>query len=112
MAVGQTIDEGLLRLDQTLGELIPERIPVGEDPRTASVAAVQLAEGYLSGSMGESVSDPTLAAPAALARYDGCLLVVNSQIDGLESQPVLPFTVSGVPVPATILDIPSAAGRC
>ena len=35
MAVGMALADGLLRLDQTLGELIPERIPPGADPRTA-----------------------------------------------------------------------------
>jgi CubicO group peptidase (beta-lactamase class C family) len=42
MAVGMAIDEGLLRLDQTLGELISERIPAGADPCTASVTVEQL----------------------------------------------------------------------
>jgi CubicO group peptidase (beta-lactamase class C family) len=42
MAVGIAIAEGLLRLDQTVGELIPERIPAGADPRTSSVTVEQL----------------------------------------------------------------------
>jgi Cu-Zn family superoxide dismutase len=77
-----------------------------------TVTVVQLTDGYLRGSVGESGSDPTFAAPAALARYDGCLLVVNSQIDRLEGQPVLPFTVSSVPVPPADGGTPAAAGRC
>lgn len=40
--VGIAIDEGLLRLDQTVGELIPDRIPAGADPRSASVTVEQL----------------------------------------------------------------------
>ena len=42
MAVGMAVADGLLRLDQTVGELIPERIPAGADPRTASVTVEQL----------------------------------------------------------------------
>jgi Cu-Zn family superoxide dismutase len=42
MAVGIAIAEGRLRLDQTLGDLIPERIPAGADPRTARVTVEQL----------------------------------------------------------------------
>jgi CubicO group peptidase (beta-lactamase class C family) len=42
MAVGLAVADGLLRLDQTLGELIPERIPAGADPRTASVTVENL----------------------------------------------------------------------
>ncbi|MBA3449774.1 MAG: serine hydrolase, partial [Chloroflexia bacterium] len=41
-AVGIAIDEGLLRLDQTVGEVIPGRIPGRADPRTASVTVAQL----------------------------------------------------------------------
>ena len=41
-AVGIAIDEGLLRLDQTVGELIPDRIPAEADPRAASVTVQQL----------------------------------------------------------------------
>lgn len=42
MAVGLAIAEGLLGLDQTVGEVIPERIPEGADPRTAKVTVRQL----------------------------------------------------------------------
>ncbi|MGH2614867.1 MAG: serine hydrolase domain-containing protein, partial [Thermomicrobiales bacterium] len=41
-AVGIAIDEGLLRLDQTVGELISDRIPEGADPRAAAVTVEQL----------------------------------------------------------------------
>jgi hypothetical protein len=44
--------------------------------------------------------DPTFAAPSMVARHDACLLVVNSQLDRLGREPVLPFTVSSVPLPA------------
>src|SRR5829696_842330 len=42
MAVGLAVAGGLLHLDQTVGELIPERIPAGADPRTATVTVEQL----------------------------------------------------------------------
>ena len=40
--VGIAIGEGRLRLDQTVGELIPDRIPAGADPRAAAVTVEQL----------------------------------------------------------------------
>ena len=40
--VGIAIDERLISLDQTVGELIPDRIPAGADPRAANVTVRQL----------------------------------------------------------------------
>lgn len=40
--VGIAIDEGRLTLDQTVGELIPDRIPAEADPRAASVTVREL----------------------------------------------------------------------
>ena len=40
--VGIAVGEGLLRVDQTVGELIPDRIPVGADPRAATVTVQHL----------------------------------------------------------------------
>ena len=40
--VGIAIDDGLLSLDDTIGELIPDRIPDGADPRTAGITLRQL----------------------------------------------------------------------
>jgi CubicO group peptidase (beta-lactamase class C family) len=43
IAVGIALQEGVLTgLDQTLGELIPERIPVGADPRVYGITIEQL----------------------------------------------------------------------
>ena len=40
--IGMAIDDGLLTLDSTIGELIPDRIPDGADPRTPDVTLRQL----------------------------------------------------------------------
>lgn len=41
--IGIAVDEGMLSgLDQTLGDLIPDRIPAGADPRTAGITIEQL----------------------------------------------------------------------
>lgn len=55
------------------------------------------------GVVGEGFTDPALAYPTTIAPYNdnGCLLVVNSQFDQQQGgQPVLPFTVAGIPIPA------------
>ncbi len=40
--IGMAIDDGLLSLDSTIGELIPDRIPAGADPRTADITVRHL----------------------------------------------------------------------
>jgi len=67
--------------------------------REGQITPVTLGAGYASGAVGESFSDPSFSTPTTIARYDGCLLVVNSQFDALQGQPDLPFTVSSVPIP-------------
>ncbi|HEU5430985.1 MAG TPA: serine hydrolase, partial [Thermomicrobiales bacterium] len=62
------------------------------------IAAVDLASDFASGRIVDRIASPTFASPSSLARDDGCLLVVNSQFDRLESGPVLPFTVASVPI--------------
>jgi CubicO group peptidase (beta-lactamase class C family) len=42
LAVGLVLADGVLRLEQTLGELIPGRIPSDVDPRAATVTVEQL----------------------------------------------------------------------
>jgi CubicO group peptidase (beta-lactamase class C family) len=42
LAVGVAVADGALRLDQTLGDLIPGRIPSDTDPRAATVTVEQL----------------------------------------------------------------------
>jgi sugar lactone lactonase YvrE len=63
-----------------------------------AIMMIELAGDFLSGSVGASVTDPSFAAPTSLARHGGCLLVVNSQLDRLEGEPQLPFTVSSVSI--------------
>ena len=52
-----------------------------------------------------------LATPTTIARFDGCLLVVNSQFAALPGQPQLPFTVSSVPIPSPIAATPGAVAN-
>ena len=65
------------------------------------IVPVELSADYLSGSAGESFTDDSLTYPTTIAAYDGRLLVVNSQFEAIEggTDPELPFTVSGIPIP-------------
>lgn len=76
------------------------------------ITPVTLAADFASGTVGTSFSDPGFSSPTSLARYDGCLLVVNSQFDALQGQPELPFTVSSVPIPAEGAGTPAAQAGC
>ena len=86
--------------------------------REGQVTGVELGADYASGTVGASFSDPSFTDPTTLARFDGCLLVVNSQFSQLQGQPELPFTVSSVPIPdageaiGTPSATPVAAGSC
>ena len=63
------------------------------------ITRVELSPDYASGTVGASFTDPSFTDPTTLARFDGCLLVVNSQFSQQQGQPQLPFTVSSVPIP-------------
>jgi hypothetical protein len=86
--------------------------------REGQVTGVELSPDYATGTVGASVTDPSFIDPTTLARFDGCLLVVNSQFSQQQGQPQLPFTVSSVPVPAaggtiaTPVATPVAVGSC
>jgi sugar lactone lactonase YvrE len=80
--------------------------------REGQITTVALGPDYASASIGASFSDPSFAMPTTIARFDGCLLVVNSQFDALQGQPRLPFTVSSVPIPSAGSATPVTAGRC
>jgi sugar lactone lactonase YvrE len=68
------------------------------------IVPVTMADDFTSGDAGEGFSHPGLAFPTTIAPYDGCLLVVNSQFNAREGgEPVLPFTVAGIPIPLSIL---------
>lgn len=76
------------------------------------ITPVTLAADFASGTLGTSFSDPSFSSPTSLARYDGCLLVVNSQFEALQDQPELPFTVSSVPIPAAESGTPVPQADC
>jgi WD40 repeat protein len=63
------------------------------------IVPVELSGDYTSGEVGESFTDPSLAYPTTIAKYDERLLVVNSQFDEREGEPELPFTVSDIEIP-------------
>jgi Cu-Zn family superoxide dismutase len=104
----------LYRIDLASGEVIQVDLGGGSLPgaggieldgqtlyvvREGQITSVELAADFASGTVGASFTDPSFAAPTTIARYDGCLLVVNSQLDALGGSPVLPFTVSAIPLP-------------
>lgn len=63
------------------------------------IVPVELSGDYASGEVSERFTDPSLAYPTTIAKYDDRLLVVNSQFDEREGDPELPFTVSDVEIP-------------
>jgi len=63
------------------------------------IVPVELSGEYSSGEVGKPFTDPSFAFPTTIAKTDGRLLVVNSQLDKREGQPNLPFTVSRVEAP-------------
>ena len=81
--------DGLLLDGQTLYAVTGEEISI-----------VELAEDFATGTVVDSITDPSFSSPTTIARYDGCLLVVNSQFANQDGTPDLPFTVSAVPLPA------------
>jgi sugar lactone lactonase YvrE len=122
----QTNTGALYRVDAATGETIQVDLGQGSLPggdglelddqtlyvvREGQITIVTLGADYATGSVGESFSDPSFASPTTMARYDGCLLVVNSQFGALQGQPQLPFTVSSVPIPSPIAATPGAAAN-
>jgi Cu-Zn family superoxide dismutase len=110
----QTNTGSLYRIDVATGETIQvdlggANLPGGDglelDGQTlyvvgeGQVTVIVLGADFDSGTVEASVGDPTFATPSDIARVDGCLLVVNSQLDALQGQPQLPFTVFSVPIP-------------
>ena len=65
------------------------------------IAKVRLAGNLLSGDVVSRTSDPSFSSPTTIAIARGRLLVVNSQFARLfgGQPPVLPFTVSSIPMP-------------
>jgi CubicO group peptidase (beta-lactamase class C family)/sugar lactone lactonase YvrE len=123
----QTNTGALFRVDTTTGQTIQVDLGSGSLPggdglaldgqtlyvvHEGQITVVVLEADYASGTVGESFSDPSFAVPTTLERFDGCLLVVNSQLDALQGQPQLPFTVSSVPIPVEGSATPAATVRC
>ena len=119
----QTNTGALYRVDAATGETIQVDLGEGSLPggdgleldeqtlyvvREGEITIVTLGPDYASGSIGASFSDPSFASPTTIERFDGCLLVVNSQFAALQGQPELPFTVSSVPIPGPIAATPGA----
>jgi Cu-Zn family superoxide dismutase len=119
----QTNTGALYRVDTTTGETIQVDLGQGSLPggdgmeldgqtlyvvRNGEITLVTLADDYARGTVGASFADPSFTDPTTIARFDGCLLVVNSQFSQLQGQPQLPFTVSSVPIPAPAVGTPAA----
>jgi len=88
-----TNGDGLVLDGQTLYVVIQQ--PDNE------VAVVELADDFASGTVTSRMQDESLAAPATAIKVGDSLLIVNTQFDTMESEegPVLPFTVSSIPLP-------------
>src|SRR5215213_4754838 len=127
----QTNTGALYRVDTATGETIQVDLGEGSLPggdgieldgqtlyvvREGQITRVELGPDYAIGTVGASFSDPSFTDPTTIARFDGCLLVVNSQFSQQQGQPQLPFTVSSVPIPVSAPGTPSAtpvtAGSC
>ena len=119
----QTNTGALYRVDPAAGETIQVDLGEGSLPGAdgveldgqtlyvvgeGQITLVALAADYASGTVGASFSDPSFATPTTIARFDGCLLVVNSQFDALQGQPELPFTVSSVRIPESSVSAATA----
>jgi sugar lactone lactonase YvrE len=62
------------------------------------IVPVTVSEDFSMGTAGEPITDPSLIYPTTLAVADDSLLVVNSQFNNRGGTPVLPFTVSRLPL--------------
>ncbi|MCD6059052.1 MAG: hypothetical protein K0Q89_2582 [Thermomicrobiales bacterium] len=126
LLLAQTNTGALYRVDAATGETIQVDLGAGSLPggdgleldgetlyvvREGQITSVTLGPDYASGRVGASFSDPSFATPTTIARFDGCLLVVNSQFAALPGQPQLPFTVSSVPLPSPIAATPGAVAN-
>ena len=86
-----TAGDGILLVGNTL---YVSRNSAGE------IVPVELSEDLSQGTVGTGFSDPSLIYPTTIAAVgDGTLLVVNSQFNNREGTPVLPFSVSQIPIP-------------
>ena len=65
------------------------------------IVRIQMSPDFSSGTIKDSFRDASFAFPTTIAKVDNRMLVVNSQFNkrGAGLQPVLPFTVSDIPIP-------------
>lgn len=84
-----TAGDGILLIGDTL---YVSRNSFGE------IVPVTLSEDYSTGTAGEAFTDPSLIYPTTIAQADDSLLVVNSQFNNRGGTPVLPFSVSRIPL--------------
>jgi hypothetical protein len=63
------------------------------------IAKIRLSDDRMSGEVLSETTDPSFMFPTTAAIVGPRLLVVNSQFDQRDGSPVLPFTVSNVPLP-------------
>jgi len=64
------------------------------------IAVLELEPDFSSATVVANITDPSLGFPTTAVKVGDQLLVVNSQFDKMDTDDlVLPFTVSGVPVP-------------
>jgi sugar lactone lactonase YvrE len=133
LLIVQTNTGALYRVDTSTGETIQVDLGQGSLPggdgmeldgqtlwvvHGGQITRVELSPDYASGTVGASFTDPSFTDPTTIARFDGCLLVVNSQFSQQQGQPQLPFTVSSVPIPGsggvtgTPTATPVTAGSC
>lgn len=105
----ERVDLGGTTLGDGDGVLLDGRTAYVVRNSPAVVARVELSEDLLEGEVTAEITNPAFRFPTTIAEYDGTLLVVNSQLNresggamsGGGDGPELPFTVVGVPLPAT-----------
>lgn len=72
--------------------------------RSGEVTAVEMGADFATGTIIDSFDDPSFSSPTTAAKVDNCLLVVNSQFANRESgTPTLPFSVTALPIPESVL---------
>jgi Cu-Zn family superoxide dismutase len=66
--------------------------------RLGEIVPVAMSEDFSAGTAGTAITDSSLIFPTTIAQAGDSLLVVNSQFNNRGGTPVLPFTVSRLPL--------------
>lgn len=98
----QRVDLGGEVIKTADGLLLDGRTLLVVREKPGEVVPVTLTADLAEGRIGKAFGREQLRFPTTLAERDGRALVVNSQFE--ERDPTLPFTVSGLPLPAGALD--------